>query len=172
MHDPKPTPSTTAVRTRVLAAGDLDLLRELIAVFAEAFEDAPTYLGAPPDDAWLNGVPASDTFIAVAAVLDGRVVGGLAGYVLPKFEQRRREFYLYDLGVLADFRRRGIATAVIGHLPRETAARGIGVVLVQADLEDAPAVALYSRPGVRADVLHFDLNLPADGLPAPALNRR
>lgn len=31
------------------------------------------------------------------------------------------------------------------------------VIFVQADVGDAPAVALYSKLGVREDVLHFDI---------------
>jgi aminoglycoside 3-N-acetyltransferase I len=38
--------------------------------------------------------------------------------------------------------------------------RGICVIFVQADLVDAPAIALYTKLGVLKDVLHFDI-LPA-----------
>jgi aminoglycoside 3-N-acetyltransferase I len=34
---------------------------------------------------------------------------------------------------------------------------GAHVIFVQADLEDAPAIALYTRLGSREDVLHFDI---------------
>jgi hypothetical protein len=36
----------------------------------------------------------SRTFIAVAALSEARVVGGLAAYVLAKFEQARTEIYI------------------------------------------------------------------------------
>ena len=42
-------------------------------------------------------------------------------------------------------------------LRRIAAARGVWVVFVQADPEDAPAVALYTKLGAREDVLHFDI---------------
>jgi aminoglycoside 3-N-acetyltransferase I len=31
------------------------------------------------------------------------------------------------------------------------------VIFVQADLVDAPAIALYTKLGIREDVLHFDI---------------
>ena len=94
---------------------------------------------------------------AVAALQGGVVVGGLAAYVLPKFERARSEVYLYDLAVADTHRRRGIATALIAELRRIAAARGAWVVFVQADYGDDPAVALYTKLGTREDVMHFDI---------------
>jgi aminoglycoside 3-N-acetyltransferase I len=85
------------------------------------------------------------------------VIGGLAGYVLPKFEQRRAEFYIYDLAVAQSHRRRSVATAMIRTLQDIAAARGIDVIVVQADHGDDAAIALYSKLGVGEDVLHFDI---------------
>jgi ribosomal protein S18 acetylase RimI-like enzyme len=110
---------------------------------------------------------ASDTFIAVAALHGDAIVGGLAGYVLPKFEQPVSEFYIYDLAVDEAWRRQGVATGLIRELQRVAAARGIDVIFVQADLGDDPAIALYTRLGTREDVLHFDIE-PAGGLGKPA----
>ena len=76
---------------------------------------------AQPDDAYLARLLGSETFIALAAVVDGAVVGGIAAYVLDKFEQARREVYLYDLAVAEAHRRRGIATALIAELRRVAA---------------------------------------------------
>ena len=35
--------------------------------------------------------------------------------------------------------------------------RGASMIFVQADLEDEPAIALYTKLGMREDVLHFDI---------------
>ena len=84
-------------------------------------------------------------------------LGGIAAYVLPKFEQARSELYIYDLAVDGAFRRRGVATALIAELQRIAADIGVYVIFVQADHGDEPAIALYTKLGVREDVLHFDI---------------
>lgn len=148
---------TAAFETRVLQAGDVTALRELLDLFGEVFEDPASYHARQPGDAYLARLLASETFVAAASFAEGRVVGGLAGYVLPKFEQERSEFYLYDLAVAAAYRRRGIATSLIRSLQDIAARRGIYVIFVQADHGDDPAVALYSKLGIREDVMHFDI---------------
>ena len=77
--------------------------------------------------------------------------------VQAKLEHARREVYLYDLAVAAGHRRQGIATRLIAQLRTIAHARGAWVVYVQADYGDDPAVALYTKLGVREDVMHFDL---------------
>jgi aminoglycoside 3-N-acetyltransferase I len=142
-----------------LTENDLPLMDGLLMVFGEVFGDTATYSGRRPDDDYLRKLLGGDMFIALAAVQDGKVVGGLAAYELKKFEQERSEIYIYDLAVRAAHRRQGIATALIEHLKRIAAARGAYVIYVQADTraEDAAAIALYTKLGVREDVLHFDI---------------
>jgi aminoglycoside 3-N-acetyltransferase I len=149
---------TTAIETRVLDGEDVATLRAMLVLFGHAFDDVPRYTARQPDDAYLQQLLGSPTFVAVAAVAGAQVVGGLAAYVLPKFEQARAELYIYDLAVDAAHRRRGVATALIETLKRLGAARGIDVIFVQADLGDDAAIALYSKLGVREDVLHFDID--------------
>lgn len=155
-------PVKTAISTRVLPADGVPVLRQLLGIFGEAFEDPHSYTKRQPSDAYLAKLLASDTFVAVASFADGNVVGGLAGYVLPKFEQARSEFYIYDLAVAEPFRRRGVATELIKTMKLEATKRGIHVLFVQADCGDAPAVALYTKLGTREDVMHFDIP-PSDG---------
>jgi len=77
--------------------------------------------------------------------------------VLPKFEQERSEVYIYDLAVADAHRREGIATALIMALKNVAASRGAYMIFVQADIGDDPAIALYTKLGIREDVLHFDI---------------
>ena len=132
-------------------------MRELLALFGRAFDDVETYAGHPPADNYLEKLLGSDTFIAIAAFAGARMVGGLTGYVLPKFEQARSEFYIYDLAVDEPHRRTGVAMAMIEALKEVAASRGIYVIFVQADLGDEPAIALYTALGTREPVLHFDI---------------
>lgn len=146
----------------VLRPADAAVLRSMLALFGEAFGERETYLARQPDDDYLRRLLANEHFIAIAALDGPDVVGGLAAYVLPKFEQARNEIYIYDLAVKHEHRRKGVATAMIECLKRLAAQRGAYVIFVQADYGDDAAIALYSRLGIREDVLHFDI-APGDG---------
>ena len=98
-------------------------------------------------------------FVALAAMAGDEVIGGLAAYELKKFEQARSEFYIYDLAVQAAHRRQGVATRLIEALKPIARAAGGYVIFVQADQGDTPAIALYTKLGVREDVLHFDIDV-------------
>jgi aminoglycoside 3-N-acetyltransferase I len=134
----------------------------MLGLFSDAFDDPESYLNHQPCEAYLTKLLASDTFIAVAAFAEGQVVGGLAGYVLHKFEQARSEFYIYDLAVAEHVRRQGVATELIETIKVTAKERGIHVIFVQADYGDDPAIALYTKLGIREDVMHFDI-LPFPG---------
>jgi aminoglycoside 3-N-acetyltransferase I len=127
----------------------------------EAFNDVETYTRTRPAAGYLRKLLDGDSFIALAAVTNGEVVGGLAAYELRKFEQERSEIYIYDLAVAAAHRRRGIATALIEELKTIAAARGAHAIFVQADrgIEDEPAIELYGKLGTREDVLHFNIEV-------------
>ena len=140
-----------------LTSADADRMRALLGVFGDAFEDTPTYRDAQPSTAYLECLLGSASFIALAAMQDDDVIGGLAAYELKKFEQERSEIYIYDLAVAVAQRRRGVASALIDELKRIAAARGAWVIFVQADYGDDPAISLYTEFGEREDVLHFDI---------------
>jgi aminoglycoside 3-N-acetyltransferase I len=147
------------VEIRHLTPNDLPLMDALLRTFGEAFNDADAYTANRPAAGYLKRLLAGDSFIALVALQDGLVVGGIAAYELKKFEQERSEIYIYDLAVASGHRRQGIATALIGKLKEIAASRGAYVIFVQADTgaEDEPAIALYTKLGRREDVLHFDI---------------
>lgn len=128
-------------------------------MFGEAFNDPETYTGKRPGADYLRRLLKSDSFIAIVALDDKKVIGGIAAYELRKFEQERSEIYIYDLAVTEPYRRAGIATALIEELKKVAIKRGAYVIFVQADqgVEDEPAIALYTKLGQREDVLHFDI---------------
>ncbi|WP_136413883.1 AAC(3)-I family aminoglycoside N-acetyltransferase [Herbaspirillum sp. ST 5-3] len=149
-----------------LESDDVALMEALLTVFGEAFDEAETYGRNRPSGDYLRRLLGSDYFIALAALKGSEVVGGIAAYELKKFEQERSEIYIYDLAVAAAHRREGIATALIQELKSIAAARGAYVIFVQADLGDDPAIALYSKLGVRENVLHFDIAVKDGGAAA------
>lgn len=150
------TPSGT-FSIRTLTPEDHALMEAMLTTFGEAFDEAHTYNEARPKKAYLQRLLGSDYFIALAAIKDDSVVGGLAAYELRKFEQERSEIYIYDLAVSEAHRREGIATALIRSLEKIAQTRGAHVIFVQADAGDGSAIGLYTKLGAREHVLHFDI---------------
>jgi aminoglycoside 3-N-acetyltransferase I len=142
---------TYAVRT--LTPQDAGALAALNVVFGIAFEDQQSYSSRPPGEAYLTRLLEREHFIAVVASVGEAVIGGLTAYQLDKCEQDRREIYIYDLAVLKEHRRKGVATALIS-------LRDAYVIFVQADLVDAPAIAHYDKLGTKETAHHFDIDVP------------
>ena len=140
-----------------LTASDDAWMAGMLDVFAQAFEDPDSYAARRPSPGYLQRLLAGDGFIGLVAREADQVIGGLAAYVLQKFEQERAEVYIYDLAVIESHRRQGVATALIRRLQEIGAERGAWVIFVQADPPDAPAIGLYEKLGVREEVLHFDI---------------
>ena len=144
---------------RQLGPGDLELFRSLMSMFGEVFEEPETYTGNRPGQDYVERLLRNENFVALAAVENDTVIGGLAAYELPKFEQERSEMYIYDLAVRETHRRLGVATALIDEVRAIGKQRGAWVVFVQADQGDTPPIELYSKLGVREDVHHFDISV-------------
>jgi aminoglycoside 3-N-acetyltransferase I len=144
---------------RRLRAADIGLMRNMLRMLGDAFNEDETFSSNPPGEAYLQRLLGKPDFVALAAMQGADVIGGLMAYELQKFEQERSEFYIYDLAVREDCRRRGVATALIDNLKPIAAASGGYVIFVQADYGDDPAIALYTKLGAREDVMHFDIGV-------------
>ena len=129
----------------------------LLDLFGDAFNEVETYSAARPGKGYMERLLGQDHVIALTAVKDGSVVAGLVAYELQKFEQERSEIYVYDLAVATNCRRQGMATTLFQVLKAIAVERGTHVIFVQADQDDEPAIALYSKLGTREDVHHFDI---------------
>lgn len=143
-----------------LSESDIPLLKQLLKVFGEAFNEIEAYQNHIPSDQYLANLLSKDTFIALVALDKEKVVGGLCAYVLEKFEQERKEIYIYDLAVSENFRKQGIATGLIEKLKEIARKQGAWVIYVQADKnpEDEPARKLYEKLGTKEDVFHYDID--------------
>lgn len=145
------------VNFRELGASDLEALRELNRLFGEVFGMPETYGGNAPDDGYLRALLAKPHFIAVVAEKGGEMAGGLAAYMMEKYEQNRREIYIYDLAVRPAYRRQKIATGLIRRLRQTAEEKQAHLIFVQADFGDEPAAKLYESFGKKEHVLHFDI---------------
>lgn len=143
---------------RRLSAEETAAFRRLNRLFAACFDDPETYLSVEPSDAYLADLLTRPHIVPLVAVLEDNIVGGLVAYELDKFEQQRREIYIYDLAVDERFRRQCIATDLIGYLWQIARQRNASTIFVQADREDKEAIALYSKLGRGERVMQFDID--------------
>lgn len=142
---------------RKLSVSDLIIFKQLLAVFGDAFNEVETYTKKIPKDEYLRDLLKQKNFICLISEYDNRVLGGLVAYVLEKFEQNRKEIYIYDLAVSQEYRRKGIATELINKLKAFAKEIGAYVIFVQADKGDEPAINLYKNLGNIEEVYHFDI---------------
>lgn len=126
-----------------LTTGDRELARATFVAMAEAFETA----AQPLSDAYLDRLLGRDDVWAFAAVVDGRVVGGLRARVLPMTASETFELFLYDIAVHPDLQRQGIGRRLVAALRDEGTAQGIDVMFVPAENEDGHALEFYRALG-------------------------
>lgn len=130
--------------TRRLGAADHSLAKITLNVMAEAFEtDA-----VDDRDVHLADLLRSPYFWLFAATIEGRVVGGLTGYILPMARTATRELFVYDLAVDATFQRRGVATSLMSAARQAAQVEGVVDVFLVAEYVSAPAVAFYRAIGM------------------------
>jgi aminoglycoside 3-N-acetyltransferase I len=134
------------MRIRRLAQTDVKPLIALRGLYIEAFEEEDS---SPPPalSEHIIGAMLSDPrmFFVILETEVGEVVGGITAHLLPNLIQGEPELYLYDLAVHPEFRRRGIASALIRALRNIRDELGASVLYVQAHIEDEEAHALYRK---------------------------
>lgn len=137
-----PAPASAPV-VRRLGPSDIAEARRLFLLMAEVFEN-PT---EPLSDAWLARLLGSEAFWALAACLDGELVGGLTAHTLPMTMRETTEVFIYDVAVREDRQRRGVGRALMETICGLAAAAGAKAVFVPADNEDTHALDFYRAVG-------------------------
>jgi aminoglycoside 3-N-acetyltransferase I len=117
------------VSIRRLTAADREPARQLFALLARVFGEPQR----PLSDDYLDRLLGRADFWAMAAFVDGRLVGGLTAYTLALTREEGAEIFIYDVAVDPAVQRRGVGRALIDALLREAAALNINVAFVPAD---------------------------------------
>jgi aminoglycoside 3-N-acetyltransferase I len=132
-----------------LGPADLELARQLLTVFQQAFEEPARPC---PADTYLQELLSKADFHVLAATdSKGLVMGGVSTYELTMFQQPATEMFLYDIAVAENCRQRGVAAALIEALKAICRERGIKALFVGTDTDNAPALRLYQATGGVAD---------------------
>lgn len=143
-----------------LHGNDLSDMRALNTLFGDVFEDPDSYHSKPPADKYLSDFLLSGNTIVLVAKKDETIIGGIVAYILDKFEQQRKEVYLYDLAIASEHQRQGVGRRLMEKLKLVAKEVGAYVMFVQAD-EGDDAVYFYESlgPDENLRTRNFDFNI-------------
>ena len=105
--------------------------------------------------------------LLLAAFWGQRVCGFATAYRLQRFDRRRAEVLLYEIGVNEAFQRRGVGTALVAAVRRWAREVGADEVWVLTERDNPAAMALYAATGGEADLtgttmFTYRIERPAD----------
>lgn len=145
---------------RRLSAADTAAFQQLNELFGDVFDDASNYHFHQPSEDYLHQFLSDQNHIVLVAEDANAIVGGLVAYCLPKFEQERKEVFVYDIAVATTHQRHGVGKGLMDEIQSVAKAMGAYVVFVQADEGDA-AVAFYEalQPTENLKTRNFDFNV-------------
>jgi aminoglycoside 3-N-acetyltransferase I len=144
---------TTEIKIKRLDTGDVALLQQLIQLFREVFEREEEIDAEP---GYLSHLLRNNTFVAVAALLNDKVIGGLTAYELPMYYSASSEMFIYDVAVSTEYQQRGIGKQLLTALKKYCQQQNILEIFVAAHAEDTHALEFYQATGgVAEDVVHF-----------------
>jgi len=89
--------------------------------------------------------------VLIVAADDGGPAGFLVAYALDRVDRDRRMVCLYEIGVVAERRRRGLATGMIAELLAWCRSENVMKTWMITDRANAAAMRLYARSGGRPD---------------------
>lgn len=143
---------------QILQSQNLEELKALVLVFENVFEMKNFKL---PNERHLQKLLDKETFLAVIAKANNKIIGGLTIYVLDQYYSARPLAYLYDLAVMKDYQRKGAGKSLIEFTNNYCRQKGFEEVFVQADKVDEYAIDFYrsTKPTEEEQVVHFYYNL-------------
>lgn len=133
------------VEVRRLGAGDEQVAQAAVLLLVPEDERD----GCTPSLEHLRELLAASSNCLILALLDGDPIGFTIAYAMPRYAQDGKMAYLYEIGVLPEHRRRGIASRMIALLKECMRGQDINSIWVGADVENTPAISLYEATGAK-----------------------
>ena len=135
-----------------LTKEDIFTFNSLIDMFNLVFEEEPKIKSEAHSLKLLGG----NDFIAIAALTENQVAGGLTAYELPMAYSDYSEIFVYDLAVKPEYQRMGIGKRLIQSLKEYCIKNGFKEFFILAHEEDEHAVEFYRATGGKSEkVVNF-----------------
>lgn len=114
-----------------------------------------------PDQTHLKSLLNKETFFAVTAKTEHKIIAGLTVYVLDQYYSEKPLAYIYDLAVSVEYQRKGVGRKLIEFTNEYCKENGFEEVFVQADKVDDYAIDFYrsTKPTSEEQVAHFSYKL-------------
>ena len=142
-----------SIEIKHLTKEDLSQFTALINLVNVVFEEENPTTGSEANSLRLLD---NERFIAIVALAENEVVGGLTAYELPMYYSDSSEIFLYDMAVKPEYQRMGIGKGLIQSLKEHCIKNGIQDFFVMAHEEDEHAIEFYRTTGGRAEkVVNF-----------------
>ena len=141
------------LEVRKLTREDVSAFHSLVHLFNMVFEEDETAIGTETN---LLKLLSSDHFVAMAALYENEIAGGLTAYELPMYYSENSEIFLYDLAVKTEYQRMGVGKRLIHALREYCVKNGINEFFVLAHEEDEHALEFYRSTGGKSEkVINF-----------------
>src|SRR5687767_10686087 len=114
-----------------------------------------------PDDAYLQNLLRKPDFFVLVATFENSVIGGLTVYILHSYYSQKPTVYIYDVGILSEFQRKGIGKKLINYLTRYCKENGFEEAFVQAETDDLQAINFYRTTSFSKELqaIHFTYSI-------------
>ena len=141
-----------SIEIKRLTKEDLSNFTSLIELFNLVFEEE-SKIGSEVNSLRLLN---NSGFIAIVAIAENEVVGGLTAYELSMYYSDASEIFLYDLAVKPEYQRMGIGKGLLQNLKEYCIENGIKDFFVMAHEEDEHAIEFYHATGGKSEkVVNF-----------------
>lgn len=143
----------TDISIQKLNSENLESAKQLCQVFGLFQREAGVAEPPLPSETHLLELLKRNDFHAVAAFVDGIVVGGLTAYEMTMFQFEATELFIYDVAVEAAHRRTGVGKALLEFTKSLCETRGIRTCYVGAMAGDNEALRLYESAGLQRETI-------------------
>lgn len=142
------------IEIKILKTQDTNDFVELINIFNDVFEMDSLEI---PESKYLENLLSKPDFKVLTAKHDNKVIGGLTVYVLHNYFSTRPIAYIYDVGVIADYQRKGIGKKMIAYLTKYCEENGFEEAYVEAETADIEAANFYKTTSISSilQTTHF-----------------
>ena len=134
------------IRILKLKGSDIQYARELI----RQWIDTDAHL---PSAEYLEELLNRPLAHLVVALDHNKVVGGISALEIPMFTKEINEMFIYELGVIEGYRRKGIARQLIHKVKDICQDKGIKSMFVCADADNKIAKSVYENAGGKEEAV-------------------